>query len=55
MTNITSFREVVSRAVEAYLAVLREHPTGWTPPPSMMKDKSWGRILRESWPENETV
>lgn len=55
MTNITTFRETVARAREAYLAVLRENPTGWTPPPAQMKDKSWAKVLRESWPESETV
>ena len=55
MTDYKAFREITARAQAAYLAVLREAPSGWTPPPTTMKDKSWGRVLRETWPEHETV
>lgn len=55
MTDLVSFREITARAQAAYLAVMREAPGGWTPPPTTMKDKNWGRVLREAWPEHETI
>lgn len=47
--------EIQKLAIQAYLKVLREHPTGWTPPPTDMRDKKWSRILRDVWPECSTV
>lgn len=55
MTDIMAFREVVAEATQAYLAVLRKHPTGWTPPPGDIRDKRWARQLRDAWPDSQTV
>lgn len=53
---MSAFNDLHKRAVQAYLAVIREEPTGWTPPPSFeTRDKHWSRRLREAWPDSATV
>lgn len=50
-----TLNEIHKLAIAAYLKELRKHPTGWTPPPTDMRDKKWARILRDVWPECATV
>lgn len=47
--------DIVKQATDAYLAVWRNHHSGWCPPPTDMKAKKWKQKLHQIWPEYTPV